>query len=87
MANTTSARKATRSSLRKSVYNTRAMNKIRKAKKALRLSVSQNKDPQPALSELFSALGKAAKRNTIHKKKRDRLQSRANHLVARAKQT
>lgn len=63
MANTSSAKKAIRSSERKKVINIRTKRAFREAAKA----VTGKGDDKANLSKAFKAIDKAAKNNVIHK--------------------
>ena len=81
MPNTSSAKKANRSSLRKREFNLERLAKIKGARRVFNKALSQEKPVKEelikAISEYFSSLDKAAKTNYIHKNKASRLKARA----------
>jgi len=82
MPNTSSAKKALRSSVRKSVYNTARKFKIKNALKDVRQSVAAaSENTSEFLSKAFSQLDKAVKSNLIPKGRADRKKSRLSKLV------
>jgi small subunit ribosomal protein S20 len=85
MPNTSSAKKAMRSSARKNVFNTARKWKIKNSLKELRKVVATNvSEFQPTLSKVFSQLDKAVKSNLIHKNKANRKKSRLAKMVDKA---
>lgn len=73
MANTKSAQKANRSSLRKRQFNLTTKIKVKNALKTFRKTVITDASSSIAsLSEVFSALDKAAKTNYIPKQRVNR---------------
>ena len=80
MPNTSSAKKALRSSLRKKVFNDNVKDKVRLTRRVLNklfaTSMKEAKNYTEPLSKYYSALDKAVKRNIIHKNKASRLKSR-----------
>jgi len=88
MANTKSAKKANRSSLRKRQYNLNTKNKLKTAFKLLRKSIIiGGVETQSALSNAYSALDKAVKSNFVPKNRADRKKSRLAKLIARSSKT
>lgn len=75
MANTSSAKKAMRSALKKRAFNNAKENKIKEALKGFKKSVATgSKDMEKKLSSVFSAMDKAVKtrflsKNTVARKK------------------
>lgn len=85
MANTRSAKKANRSSLRKRQFNLVTKNKIKAAYKGLRKAISnKSADLSTTLSNVFSVLDKAAKTRFIPKQRVDRKKSRLAKMVAKS---
>ncbi len=73
MPNTKSAKKALRVSERKRVFNLRKKNNLKKSLKDFRVALTKTqKEAEEKLSEVFSALDKAVKRNLLHKNKASR---------------
>lgn len=87
MPNTKSAIKAARQNLKRRVVNLVALEKIRKAGKQVKKLVTAGKleDTKKALTQAFSSLDKAAKKNIIHKNTASRLKSRLSKLVSKVK--
>jgi small subunit ribosomal protein S20 len=83
MANTKSAKKAHRSSLRKKNFNVFRKLQIKNAMKSLRLSITNGNDLQKTVSKAFSVLDKAAKVNAIPKGRVDRKKSRISKLISK----
>ena len=82
MPNTSSAKKAMRSSARKYEQNTARKWKIKNALKDFRKVMAT--DPAnylPTLSKVFSAFDKAVKTNLVHRNKADRKKSRLAKMV------
>lgn len=77
MANTSSAKKATRASLRKRVFNERRKRAMRSGVKDFRKSVSA-----AHLPGVFQAIDKALKRGLIKKNTAARMKSKLSKLVA-----
>jgi small subunit ribosomal protein S20 len=71
------AKKALRSSARKAVVNNRIRSRMKTA--VGKMKTAAGKD---SLTEAFSAVDKAVKRNLIHKNKAARLKSQLSKLVA-----
>jgi len=74
------AKKALRSSKRKAVFNQQVRSKMRTMVTKMRKSPDQD-----LLSESYSAIDKAVKRNLIHKNKAARLKSQMNAAVTQVK--
>lgn len=72
----TSAKKALRKDRRRTEVNNIVRSKMRTAIRVLR-----DTKTEAALTEVYSSLDRAAKRNVIHKKKASRLKSRLTRLV------
>ena len=72
----TSAKKALRKDRRRTVVNSVIRSKMRTSIRTLR-----DEKTHEALTTVYSALDRAAKRNVIHKKKAARLKSRLSRLV------
>lgn len=88
MANTKSAKKANRSSLRKRQFNLTTKAKLKTALKNLRkAAVSTGSDINMSLSSAYSALDKAVKTRFIPKQRADRKKSRLAKLISSATQT
>jgi small subunit ribosomal protein S20 len=88
MANTKSAKKANRSSLRKRQFNLTTKAKLKTALKNLRKAVvSSGSDINMSLSSSYSALDKAVKTGFIPKRRADRKKSRLAKLIASTTQT
>jgi len=84
MPNTSSAKKALRSSLKKHEYNLTTKYKIKNSLKDLRKVVAI--DPtnyQKSLDKAYSVLDKAVKTNFIHRNKADRKKSRLALAIAK----
>jgi len=87
MANTKSAQKANRSSLKKRQFNLITKTKVKNALKVLRKTVvSDISQTIVSLSEAYSALDKAVKTRFIPKARADRKKSRLAKQVAKAAQ-
>jgi small subunit ribosomal protein S20 len=85
MPNTSSAKKALRSSLKKREFNTISKLKVRNSLKELRKVVkTEPAQYQPTLSKAFSALDKAVKTKLIHKNTAARKKSRLAKLVTKS---
>jgi ribosomal protein S20 len=83
MANTSSAKKASRSALRKRGVNERRKRTMRSNVKDFRKLVPSNaKDALAKLPEVFQAIDKAAKRGVIRRGTADRMKSKLSKLVA-----
>ena len=78
MANTSSAKKAHRSSLKKRVFNLRRTRDMKDAVKEVRTFVSEKKksEAQALLPKAYQALDKAAKRGVIKANTASRSKSR-----------
>lgn len=72
----TSAKKALRKDRRRTVVNNVVRSKMRTAIKRFREEKSQD-----AMSEMYSSLDRAVKRNIIHRKKAARVKSRLSKLL------
>ena len=84
MANTKSAQKANRSSLRKRQFNLTTRIKVKNALKTFRKAiVTDVASSIVSLSEVFSTLDKAAKTNYIPKQRVNRKKSRLAKQVAK----
>ena len=82
MPNTSSAKKALRSSSRKRKFNRLRTYKIKNALKELRLNLEQGgKNAQEAMARVYSSLDKAVKTNFIPKRRADRKKSRIAAMV------
>jgi small subunit ribosomal protein S20 len=81
MPNTSSAKKALRSSAKKREFNLIKLSKIKNARRLFNKALTEEKPNKEDLikyiSEYFSTLDKATKSNYIHKNKASRLKSRA----------
>ena len=83
MANTSSAKKAARASLRKRVYNERRKRTMRSITKDFRkLATAGSKDASAKLPEVFQAIDKALKRGVIKKNTAARMKSRLSKMLA-----
>jgi small subunit ribosomal protein S20 len=84
MANTSSAKKAQRSSKRRHVFNARRKKTMKDSvKEAGKLILAKKAaDVTKALPELYQAIDKAAKNNTINKNTAARMKSRIAKRVA-----
>jgi ribosomal protein S20 len=84
MANTKSAKKALRASLRKKVFNQNSKSKITASIRELRKAVSTDaSQAKTSLSKAFSALDKAVKTKFIKKGTANRKKSRLAKMVER----
>jgi ribosomal protein S20 len=81
MANTTSAKKAARSALRKRVFNERRKRAMRSGVKEFKQAVSSGKGAD--LSNVFQAIDKAAKRGVINKGTAARMKSNLSKMIAK----
>lgn len=81
MANTSSAKKAIRSSARKNVINLRVKRSYKEAKKDLEKSITEKGDSKKLLAVVYKKIDKAAKLNVIHKNTASRYKSRLAKLV------
>jgi small subunit ribosomal protein S20 len=79
MANTKSAAKRARQTLRRSLRNRRVVTHLRTAHKRTRSS--EKPDPSQIRS-LISSIDKAAKRGIIHRNAANRRKAKLNHLLA-----
>lgn len=85
MPNTSSAKKALRSSIKKQEFNLLKKNKLKRALKDFRKALTTNlENSRNALITVFSSFDKAAKTNAINHKTADRKKSR---LAVQMKQT
>ena len=84
MANTTSAKKANRSSLRKRVLNVRRLKTMRSSVKDMSTVAKTGKGKEVAekLSEAYQAIDKAAKRGVVKKNTAARMKSRLAKMIA-----
>jgi small subunit ribosomal protein S20 len=81
MPNTSSAKKALRSSLRKRTFNNLKKVKIKSAYKSLRKTLAAApQEASKSLSAVFSTIDKAVKSNYITKQKAARKKSRASKM-------
>ncbi len=84
MPNTSSAKKALRSSQRKRVFNLQRKKKIVDALKNLKKAIKNGEgNLSQFLGKVYSALDKAAKSNFIPKKRADRKKSRLAKMIAK----
>ena len=83
MANTKSAAKQARASIRKRAVNIKRKSNLKKLEKEFRGLISSKKgeEAKQLLQKLTSALGKAANRKAIHRNKASRKQSRLSKLI------
>ncbi|OGG69653.1 30S ribosomal protein S20 [Candidatus Kaiserbacteria bacterium RIFCSPHIGHO2_02_FULL_55_25] len=84
MANTSSAKKAQRGSVRKYVFNARRKKAMKDAVKELGKLITKKsaKDAVAALPELYQTIDKAAKNGTIKKNTAARMKSRLTKRAA-----
>lgn len=84
---TSSAKKATRSSLTKRVFNERRKRAMKENVKAVKKLVSEKKtaEAEALLPKAYKAIDKAAKGNTIKANKASRVKSRLTQLVKKSK--
>ncbi len=84
MANTSSAKKAQRGSLKRHVFNMRRKKAVKDAVKAISKLVlgKKGKESQTLLPTLYQAIDKATKRGTIKKNTAARMKSRLAKRVA-----
>lgn len=75
-----------RQSIKRRGINLAALDKIKKAEKAVRKNVTAGnmEEAKKALSQAFAALDKAAKKNIIHSNNASRNKSRLTKLIAKA---
>ena len=87
MAITSSAKKAVRSSARKSVFNLRRMEALRSTTKALTKTLATNDvvEAEKLLSAAYKAIDKAKKRGVIKSNTANRKKSRLVAALKRAK--
>lgn len=87
MANTSSAKKAVRSSAKKHDYNVRTKDSYKLARKEVvdALSKGDVKTAQEKLTTAYKKIDKAAKTNVLHKNTAARYKSRLAKKVASAK--
>jgi small subunit ribosomal protein S20 len=82
MANTSSAKKASRAALKKRVYNERRKRAMRSGVKDFKKLVERGgKDAAASLSPVFQAIDKALKRGVIKKNTAARMKSKLSKLV------
>ncbi len=82
MANTKSAEKAHKQSLRKRVFNLRRLREMKDAVKAVRvLAANNDASAQEALKKAYKAIDKAAKRGVIKANTAARKKSRLSRFV------
>lgn len=83
MANTRSAAKQARASLRKRAVNQKAVSKLRTIQKKITTLVKDGKkaDAVKLLSDLQSSADKAAKKKALHKNNASRIKARIAALV------
>lgn len=85
MANTQSAKKAHRVSLRKRKFNLFRKSQVKSSIKSLRVALgTEAKDFSSSLSQAFAALDKAAKSGTIPQARANRKKSRLAKMVTRS---
>lgn len=89
MPNTQSAKKAIRQDKRKKKLNVLRKKKVKDLIKQARVLIEQGKQPEAKklLPEIYKALDKAAKVNTIKKKTASRKKSRITKLISKIKKT
>ena len=87
MANTSSAKKAVRSSEKKRLYNVKTKDKYKSARKAVveALAKGDVKDAQGKLSSAYKQIDKAAKNNVLHRNTAARYKSRLAKKISGAK--
>lgn len=87
MAITSSAKKAHRVSLRKSVFNARRADAVRKITKEIKQLVAAKKvsEAKVLLSKAYKAIDKASKMNTLHKNTASRKKSQIARWLKSAK--
>lgn len=87
MANTKSAAKSARQSVRRRARNTNVLTSLKTEQKKLRkaLATGDSATAKAEFSKLSSALDKAAKRGIIHPNVADRRKSRLNKALAAVK--
>ena len=83
---TQSAKKAIRQSAKKRVYNLRRKSKVEDAVRKVKKLVASGKtaEARTSLSDVYKAIDKAAKGNTLNKGTADRMKSRLNAFVKKA---
>jgi small subunit ribosomal protein S20 len=85
MGHSISADKRERQNLKRNRRNRGNRNELRKDMKRIKSDIASGKaDPKKTLSEGFSALDSAARKNAIPKKRADRLKSRMALAINRA---
>lgn len=84
MANTSSAKKAIRVTLRRTVINLRKKREYKEAKKAVLKAVAakDKKEAQSLLPKAYKAIDKAQKTNVLHKNTAARYKSSLAHAVS-----
>jgi small subunit ribosomal protein S20 len=82
MANTRSATKRARQTLKRSLRNRSAVTRLRTMQKQARVTQAPNADQ---IRALISAIDKAAKRGVIHENAANRRKARLNRALAAAK--
>jgi len=84
MANTSSAKKAQRASLRRHVFNTRRKKTMKDAVKGISKLIEgkKGKEAEAMLPALYKAIDKAAKRGVVKANTAARMKSRASKRVA-----
>ncbi|MDR3570750.1 MAG: 30S ribosomal protein S20 [Candidatus Pacebacteria bacterium] len=83
MANTSSAKKAARASLRRRVYNERRKRAMKTGVKEFRkIATSKSADATAKLPEVFQAIDKALKRGVIKKNTAARMKSKLSKMLA-----
>ena len=84
MANTSSAKKAKRASLKRRVFNTRRKKAMSTAQKGIEklIEAKSAKEASAMLPAFFKAVDKAAKEKTIHPNTAARMKSRASKRIA-----
>jgi len=83
MANTSSAKKAARSALKKRASNERRKRAMRSGVKDLRKLAESGKDAAAKLPSVFQAIDKALKRGVIKRGTASRMKSKLSKLVAK----
>lgn len=85
MANTKSAAKSARQSVRRRELNAGVITGLKNEQKKFRKALSEGKSAKAEFVKLTSALDKAAKRGIIHRNVADRKKSRLNKAISKAK--
>ena len=82
MANTRSAAKRTRQTVKRSLHNRSVVTRLRSIQKQIRFSATPSSDQ---IRAVISAIDKAAKRGIIHRNAAKRRKARLNKALAGAK--